>query len=193
MVRSEQNFNKKEFYQASPSRYIEGESDSASSSFSSTTSSSSEFDSTDFENNNWNFIERDLDYPALQTEMESIQVVEGYLDRNESSGLFPKWTRSFCRLCGNKIFFSDENLIVIDYINLLDIKQVHWGSTNSLKFSLEDYSGHKYTLRAESETLKLYWTVKIRSVARFLQKELSMESINKPKGCSRMKNLLPVS
>jgi len=178
------------------SRYYSEETDSASSSFSSFSSStSSEFDSTEFENNNsWNFIEGDILHPTLlQTEMESIQVVEGYLDRKEESGLFPKWMKSFCRICGTKMFFSDENLIVIDFIDLLQVKQVHWGSTKSLKFSVEDYSGHKYSLRADNEALKLYWTVKIRSVARYLQKELSSTTSKSERPCTLLKDLLSVS
>jgi len=154
------------------------ETDSASSSFSScvSSSSSSDFDSAEYYNLNWNFLEEDLEEInstlALQTEMESIQVIEGYLDRKEDNGLFPKWSRSFYRLCGSKLFYSDENMIIINYIDLLRVKAVHNGSPKSLKFCIEDFSGHKYSLRAMNDTMKLYWTVKIRSVALLLQKEI---------------------
>jgi len=114
----------------------------------------------------------------LQTEMESIQVIEGYLGRQEDCGLFRKWKKSFHRLCGSKLFYSDENMIVIDYIDLLRVKEVHGESSKSFIFYIEDFTGHKFALRADSDALKLYWIVKIKSLAKYLQHNRDVPTSN---------------
>eukprot|EP01114_Cavostelium_apophysatum_P017634 TRINITY_DN5293_c0_g1_i1.p1 TRINITY_DN5293_c0_g1~~TRINITY_DN5293_c0_g1_i1.p1 ORF type:complete len:119 (+),score=15.55 TRINITY_DN5293_c0_g1_i1:281-637(+) len=99
--------------------------------------------------------------------MES-QILEGFLERKEESSLRSAWVKSFCRVCGTKLFYSDQRQVFIGYIDLSKLVRVEYGKP--MELILTEHSGKKVIFRADQEARYAFWIATVSTIAKHLKK-----------------------